>query len=280
MRSAGLNRHCENRLGDEMRLTRRDFGRLAAGTAVAAAGTSARATGMIGVDYLEGLSLPSALPDDARYLPPSAVHAAYSHAVYVNTATSGEGMQKMWVLGRAGDGWSLAMAEQEHAAAGYSWPVSTGIHYAGDNRSGPTPTGIFNLDERSGRHRTGWGSPGMYKAIYIDLHYNGGRISGVALHGTTENKYRRLGRADSHGCVRMTQGNMDQFWGLFHPGGARDEDSPMWGEVPRYFASAPENSLDSRSGYVRDGSLLYGEDGALLTRAGYRALLVFFRDDL
>ena len=266
-----------------MRLTRRDFGRLTAGAAFAAAGTIARASGPLGVEYLENLGLPGALPEEAAFIAPSAIHPAYSHAIYVNCATSGDGMQKMWVLGRQADGWGLAMSDADdgtnHAASGYSWLVSTGIHYPGDDRSGPTPVGIFNLDERSGRHRTGWGSPGMYKAIYIDLHYRGGRISGVALHGTTENKYRRLGRADSHGCVRMTQANMDQFWGLFHPDGARREDSPQWGEVPRYFTSAVRDSLDTRSGYVRDGSLLSGEDGAVLTKLGYRAVLVFFRDD-
>ena len=271
-----------------MRLTRRGFGRLAIGAAgmVALSGRAlATVPGPFGIDYLERLAAPGALPDDMAFMPPGAVDAAYSHAVYVNTATDGDARQKMWVLARAGTGWALAMADADHWAgqdvpASYSWPVSTGIHYQGDNRSGPTPTGIFNIDERSARHHTGWGAPGMYKPIYIDLHYSGGRASGVALHGTTEAKYRRLGRADSHGCVRMTQANMDAFWGLFHPDGAVGDASPMWGQVPRYFASDPETGMAARTGYVRDGSLLLAADGAVLTRPGYRALLVFYRDDL
>ena len=275
-----------------MRLTRRGLGRLAMGAgALAGLGTRAGATvpGPFGIAYLEGLAAPGVLPQDAAFVPPSAVHAAYSHVVYVNTATAGDGRQKMWVLGRTGaadgDGWALAMSDAGYWAEqgllpSYSWPVSTGIYYQGDNRSGPTPVGIFNIDERQARHRTGWGSPGMYKAIYIDLHYNGGRASGVAIHGTTQNKYRRLGRADSHGCVRMTQANMDVFWGLFHPDGATGDASQLWGQVPRYFTSAPETGMDARSGYVRDGSLLRAEDGSLLNKDGYRALLVFYRDDL
>lgn len=269
-----------------MRLTRRDFGRLAA-VGMAALGSRAGATvpGSFGIDYLQALARPGALATEIAFVPPSRVHPAYSHAIYVNTATSGDAMQKMWVLERDGAGWRLALSDPDlwqgqAVLPSWSWPVSTGIHYQGDSRSGPTPTGIFNLDERAARHRSGWGSPGMYKAIYIDLHYSGGRASGVALHGTTDNKYRRLGRADSHGCVRMTQGNADLFWGLFHPDGVRGPESPLWGEVPRYFASTPAVSMEARSGYVRDGSLLYGPDGTMLTKQGYRALLVFFRDDL
>ncbi|GGL63646.1 L,D-transpeptidase [Wenxinia marina] len=260
-------------------LTRRGF--LAASAAALAApalATNAR----FDLDYLEGLGEPGALHESVAYVPPSRVHEAYSHAFYVNTAFYGEGRQKMWVLQRQGAGWQVGLSDERvwgAAEADYSWPVSTGALHQGNPRAGPTPTGIYNVDERTYRHRTGWGSPGMYKAVYIDLHYTSGRQSGVAMHGTDSWRYNRLGSPASHGCVRMRQDNMDRTWAILHPGGAVREASPLWGEVPRYFASEPEDSPAARTGYVRDGSLLRGEDGAVLTRMGYTALFVFFRDD-
>lgn len=244
------------------------------------AGRAAAASSPADIGYLEALVLAEGTP----YLAPSRLPLAYGHAVYVNTALSGNGAQKMWVLERTAAGWQLAVHDPDHWAGkgqpAYSWPVSTGRTYPGDKRSGPTPTGIFNVDERRARHRPGWGSEGMYNAVYIDLHYSGGRVSGVAIHGTTAGKYRNLGRADSHGCVRMRQDNADRVWALIHPGGARAEASPIWGEVPRFFASAPRADMSARTGYVRDGTLLTGADGAVLTRPGYRMVFVFFRDDL
>lgn len=235
------------------------------------------------IGYLEGLA--GNLHPSQPYLPPSALHPAYSHAFYVNTSFHGDARQKMWILARSGTGWDLALRDDGYwqardAAASYSFPVSTGALHAGNPRAGPTPSGVFNVDERSARHRTGWGSPGMYRAVYIDLHYSGGRISGVAMHGTTQSRYNRLGQPDSAGCVRVTVPNMDAVWSILHPGGARGPESPLWGEVPRYFRSAPADSLTARTGYVRDGSLLRDDAGALLTKAGYRAVFVFFRDDL
>jgi lipoprotein-anchoring transpeptidase ErfK/SrfK len=220
------------------------------------------------------------------WLPPSGLHPAYSHAVYVNARPDGPMAQRMWVLQRDGAGaWRLALQDgpywQGKAAAeapAYSWPVSTGRKYPGDSRSGPTPLGIFNVDDR--RYRPGWGSPGMYNALYIDLHYSGGRASGVAIHGTTPNQYRKLGRIDSHGCVRMHMANADQVWQLVHPDRKRGEASPLWGEIPRYFTSDPgKGGMSPRFGYVRDGSLLTGPDGQVLMRPGYRMVFVFFRDD-
>lgn len=236
--------------------------------------------------YLSELARPGALPAGMAYLAPAAVHPAYLVAVYVNTAPAGANGQRMWVLSRGGPDapWTLALQDAAHFAgregpADYSWPVSTGRKYRGDARSGPTPPGIFNVDERPFRHRPGWGSPGMYNALYIDLHYGSGRVSGVAMHGTPRANYRLLGRPESHGCIRMTQANADALWALVHPSGGPAEASPLWGDVPRYFRSPPHRDARPRTGYVRDGSLLLDDRGALLTRPGYRALFVFFRDD-
>lgn len=246
-----------------------------------------------GISYLEALGQPGALNPKTAFVPPSQIDDAYSHVIYVNTATSGGGAQKMWVLERVAPGarhWRVALSDPEFwahqglaegEAPPYSWPVSTGRHYPGEKRAGPTPLGIFNVDERNHRHRKGWGSTGMYNSIYIDLHYSSGRASGVAMHGTTNRMYSRLGRADSHGCVRMTKVNSERVWQMFHPGGARGAQSPLWGEVPRYFASAPQGGWEPRWGYVRDGSFLASASGeSRLMKDGYTALFVFFRDDI
>ena len=90
----------------------------------------------------------------------------------------------MWVLERDGAGWKLALWDEDFwgdTTPDYSWPVSTGRYYQGNNRSGPTPLGIFNVDDRTYRHVRGWGAPGMYNSIFIDLHYSGGRMSGAPL---------------------------------------------------------------------------------------------------
>lgn len=234
------------------------------------------------LDYLEHLGLPGLLPGTMPYLPPSALHPAYSHAIYVNTAPQGVASQKMWVIARSGSGWVLALEDAEHwqdQPALYSWPVSTGMQAPGKPPYVLTPVGIFNIDERSQRFRPGWGSPGMYNSVYIDLHYHSGRISSVALHGTTRSMYALLGQRASHGCVRMSQANADLLWNMIHPEGAAGADSPLWGEVPRFFRSPPQDNLMARTGYVRDGSPLIDEDGSPLTKMGYRVICVFFRDD-
>ena len=237
-----------------------------------------------GIDYLEGLAAPGALHESVHFVAPSAVHTAYSHVFYVNTAFYGSGRQKMWILARNGAGWDLALRDEDYwqrreTAGDWSFPVSTGALHRGNPRAGPTPTGIFNIDERSQRHRTGWGSPGMYKALYIDLHYSGGRVSGVAMHGTNQSRYGALGQPVSHGCVRVTQPNMDAVWSILHPNGAVREASPLCAEVPRYFRSSVADSMSARRNYVRDGSLQTDNNGAVLTKMGYSALFVFFSDD-
>jgi len=269
-----------------MTLTRRHVLRagLASGAAALAAPALANLPATFDIDYLESRAAPGILHDSQPFVAPSEVHEAYTHAVYVNVSFHGDARQKMWVLERRGAAWDVGLRDDGYwqsraAQPAYSWPVSSGALHRGDPRAGPTPSGVFNIDERSWRYRSGWGSPGMYKAIYIDLHYSSGRASGVAIHGTTSGRYGALGRPASHGCVRLTQMNMDALHAVFHPGGARREASPLWGEVPRYFRSGVADSYDARRGYVRDGTLLRGDAGGLLTRMGYTALLVFFRDD-
>jgi hypothetical protein len=105
-------------------------------------------------------------------------------------------------------------------------------------------------------------------------------VSGVAIHGTTKGQYGKLGKADSHGCVRMRQEIADKIWDIVHPADAPGAEPPLWGDVPRFFLSDVRNDMLARSGYVRDGSLLAAADGSVLMRPGHRMVFVFFRDDV
>jgi lipoprotein-anchoring transpeptidase ErfK/SrfK len=82
----------------------------------------------------------------------------------------------------------------------YEWPVSTG-------RPGyETPTGTFkpfrmDLDH----HSDEWDNAPMPYSIFFTM-------TGVAVHGTPEK--RNLGRAVSHGCVRLSVANAATLWDL------------------------------------------------------------------
>jgi lipoprotein-anchoring transpeptidase ErfK/SrfK len=89
----------------------------------------------------------------------------------------------------------------------YSWPVSTG-------RDGyETPGGTF----RANRLEEEW-----YSTQYDDapmphaIFFNGG----IAIHGTYET--RRLGRAASHGCVRLSPRNAARLFSLVEQHGPRN----------------------------------------------------------
>ncbi len=251
--------------------------------------------------YLESLKGSS-----ERYKAPSELDGRYTVALYVNTADSGPWRQRMWVLHRdaIGGSWRLAMWDEEHwrkadltagEAPSYSWPVSTGRYYRGDPFSGPTPTGVFALDERKWRYGRGYTAPGMIHTMYIDFHYDNGRRSGVAFHGTLPGRYRRLGSIDSHGCIRMKQKNAAS---LFDRITGRDRVLPeemRWGDVPRFWTS---EQGQKRAGYTRDGSTHPAEalvadlaalqtasasvsdagPAAVLTKNGFRAIAVIFEN--
>ena len=253
------------------------------------------------LDYLESLK-----GNVAQYKAPSELDGRYTVALYVNAATSGPWRQRMWVLQRddIGSPWRLAMWDEAHwrkgkLAAGetpsYSWPVSTGRYYRGDRFSGPTPTGVFALDERKWRYGRGYTAPGMIHTMYIDFHYDSGRRSGVAFHGTLPGRYRYLGTNDSHGCIRMKQANAAA---LFDRITGRDRVLPeplRWGEVPRFWKS---ERGQLRSGYTRDGAPHAREElvaelaslepsafdetssvpTAVLTKNGFRAIAVIFEN--
>ncbi len=260
-----------------------------------------------GIAYLESLK------GSDRFLAPSQVDWRYETVIYINLASSGKTSQRMWVLHRdhasaaaasadpiqtliaSADAslpdeqaasveaapwrigmWDQAFWERRGEVPTYSWLVSTGRKYKGDKFSGPTPAGVFNLDERRGRQKRGYYSAGMYDAMFIDLHYSSGRRSGVALHGTTSSKYRLLGRVDSHGCIRMHRRNSRALYDRVLGRDGFMPEQRVQGEVPRFFRSSPSASV--RRGYNRQGELIYSDDGELLTKDGFRTLVVMFKD--
>lgn len=268
--------------------------------------------------YLEGLK-----GSAERYKAPSELDPRYTIALYVNAATRGPWRQRMWVLQRDGIGgpWRMALWDKKHwrkskladgAAPPYSWPVSTGRGYRGQKFSGPTPTGVFALDERKWRYGRGYTAPGMVHTMYIDFHYSNGRRSGVAFHGTTTWRYRRLGTNDSHGCIRMKKKNALAMYNRITGRDSVLDKDDRWGEVPRFWK---EQRRNKRWGYTRDGTphpvevladeaelLAAGKppapgfmsaaaaeapppgigpsssNGDVLTKVGFRAIAVIFND--
>lgn len=243
--------------------------------------------------YLESLK------GKADYLAPSQIDPRFTIAMYANVAPSGPRAQRMWFLQRDGLGgaWRLALWDERYWRRSgfpkghtppYSWKISSGYRWRSRwRRSGPTPVGVFGIDERRGRVKTGWIAHDIVDPVFLDLHYSGGRRSGVAFHGTLERDYHLLGTIASHGCIRMTQANaksvIERVLGL----DGVLEKSARWGEVPRFWKRERGRT---RIGYRRDG-VPYRATAAtvqpaaqiaaapnVLTKVGYRALAVFFKD--
>ncbi len=253
------------------------------------------------------------------YVAPRDLDSRFTTAIYVNVDTRGRWKQRMWVLNRdaMGGPWRLGLWDTSHwkrknRKAGreggkplYSWPVSSGRKYPGDRRSGPTPPGVYGLDERRWRYGWGWLQPGMRHVMHIDYHYRSGRPSGVAFHGTNGHLYRRLGRADSHGCIRMRQNLALELMNRITGRDGVLSEELRWGEVPRFWQSEQGKT---RVGYRRDGGYHFEAvppplpefkearasqapvitDAAeyepaqavkpkVLTKQGFRAVVVFFK---
>lgn len=260
--------------------------------------------------YLEGLD-----GKPKYYVAPSKLDGRFNLALYVNAKGRGPNAQRMWVLQRDPvDGkMKLAMWDKKWWASKrvqrkynlkpgeeppFSWLVSTGYRWPGNRKSGPTALGVFAMDERKGRTQRGWHTHGMIHVMYIDYHYKSGRRSGVAFHGTNRSQYRKLGRIASHGCIRMRQTNALSLLKRMKGWDKVLTEAQRWGEVPRFWR---RQKYANRYGYVRDGSLLreplqvadaasslppegikISTDAAppsdVLTKTGYRAVAVIFRD--
>ncbi|MGB8895212.1 MAG: L,D-transpeptidase [Pseudolabrys sp.] len=129
----------------------------------------------------------------------------------------------------------------------YDWPVSTG------GRSYDTPSGTFKPFRMEIDHYSEeWDNAPMPYSIFFTK-------TGDAVHGTYEQ--RNLGRAVSHGCVRLSVKNAATLWELVKrekmanttvvlsgaipgagpPAVARSQPLPLAADDPRYRASPPQD---------------------------------------
>jgi L,D-transpeptidase catalytic domain len=129
----------------------------------------------------------------------------------------------------------------------YDWPVSTG------GRGYDTPSGSFKPFRMEIDHTSDeWDNAPMPYSIFFTK-------TGDAVHGTYEQ--RSLGRAVSHGCVRLSVKNAATLWKLVKqekmanttvllsgaiadagpPALARSEPLPLTASDPRYDAPPPQD---------------------------------------
>jgi hypothetical protein len=215
----------------------------------------------------------------------------YKAFIFVNAATSGPHQQKMWVFEReenvqTKNKLKLTLWDSNfwgEATPTFSWPVSTGRIYEDEEYSGPTIQGIFNIADQEvawdpirkkarTRFKKDYYKAGMYDALFFDLAYSTGRLSGVAFHGTTPGMYANLGFADSHGCVRLHQDNSEQLWNWIFRPGFRDYIPSFWTNDSIY------GEYTVRRNYYRRGELVYNKNGNLKTHIGFPVLLIIYFD--
>ncbi|MGN6748525.1 MAG: L,D-transpeptidase [Xanthobacteraceae bacterium] len=141
----------------------------------------------------------------------------------------------------------------------YVWPVSTG-------RPGyDTPSGNFKPNRMDADHYSQeWDNAPMPHAIFFDL-------DGHAIHGFFDVKH--LGRAVSHGCVRLSPDHAQTLFNLVKAEGMSETKvvvagrTPGGDNAPVARSRLPLNetlssrTTDTPSGYAREPSPYYG-DGA------------------
>jgi hypothetical protein len=182
--------------------------------------------------------------------------------LYVSKATKGKGewAQRLFALAKQPD---------DNLKLLYQWPVSTGLEAplkAPDGRllGTNTPPGIFKLDrgrfyEDYRSHQ--WDSP-MPFAMFFEW-IRGGRVSGLAIHGTDEEGVKSLGDRASHGCIRLAPQDAKTLFDLIQ--------SQYRGPVPA-FRIDPDSQTMSTAGLLQRD-----EDGKVVMTRGYK-VLVFIED--
>jgi L,D-transpeptidase catalytic domain len=131
----------------------------------------------------------------------------------------------------------------------YIWPVSTGR--PGYN----TPSGEFKPFRMDKDHYSQeWDNAPMPYSIFFTLH-------GDAIHGTDEAKY--IGRAVSHGCVRLSVAHAALLWELVKAEGMANTKVVLTGHIPgagvveaRRESAAPDDGADVT------GSIAPADEGA------------------
>jgi len=100
----------------------------------------------------------------------------------------------------------------------YSWPVSTGL------RGYSTPSGSFTASSMNKIwYSKQWDNAPMPHAIFFTK-------DGHAIHGTYETK--NLGRAASHGCVRLAPKNAEALFNLVKANGLDNTTVVLAGVTP------------------------------------------------
>jgi lipoprotein-anchoring transpeptidase ErfK/SrfK len=100
----------------------------------------------------------------------------------------------------------------------YTWPVSTGI------RGYSTPSGTFTASSMNKIwYSKQWDNAPMPHAIFFTK-------KGHAIHGTLEEK--KLGRAASHGCVRLSRKNAETLFALVEEKGLQNTQVVLTGTTP------------------------------------------------
>jgi hypothetical protein len=124
----------------------------------------------------------------------------------------------------------------------YNWPVSTG-------RSGyDTPSGDFQPFRMEKDHFSReWDDAPMPNSIFFTQ-------IGHAIHGTYE--VRNLGRAVSHGCVRLSTQNAATLYALVKQEGVFNTRVRLTGETPK----GGEDAVARRNGNEGDAARTRGND--------------------
>jgi len=100
----------------------------------------------------------------------------------------------------------------------YTWPVSTGI------RGYSTPSGTYTTTSMNEIwYSKQWDNAPMPHAVFFTK-------KGHAIHGTLETK--KLGRAASHGCVRLSPDNASTLYKLVEATGLDNVQVVLSGETP------------------------------------------------
>ena len=135
----------------------------------------------------------------------------------------------------------------------YLMPISSGAgHLPADPQAYvDTPTGIYRINHQKSdirRHQKG-----MWHSLFFDLVYPSGKVSGLAIHGTSIKNEKILGKQASHGCIRTTQAQAKVMYENFI-----NNDDWWTSDLP---------NLNNRK-------RLKSENGG--TKAGTRALIILF----
>jgi lipoprotein-anchoring transpeptidase ErfK/SrfK len=100
----------------------------------------------------------------------------------------------------------------------YSWPVSTGL------RGYSTPSGEYTASSMNEIwYSKQWDNAPMPHAIFFTK-------KGHAIHGTLDEK--NLGKAASHGCVRLSRANAKMLFALVKEKGLKNTQVVLSGETP------------------------------------------------